>query len=79
MILIKDDIYEYEVDGSHRLTITLEFDGMDEAESYLEGLKQNIAIENYVNENFSIEEFDAKVKELLREVGYEIEGVEFLT
>jgi len=75
MKITKNDIYQQD---KWYLDATFEFDTEKEAIEYLEALKQDIALGEYINEHFSMEEFDAKVKELLREIGYKIDGVEIL-
>ena len=84
MKLTKDSLYRSTIDlpvqkkDKWVLTTTYEFDTEEEAMVYLETLKQDLALDEFINKNFTIEEFDAKVRELLREVGHEIDGVEVL-
>ena len=71
MGIVKDDVYEHEDDW--RLTVTFDFETKEEAEEYLKDLKE---IDDLNHEKMEI--FFTLVEDLLKDVSYTIDGVEYI-
>lgn len=66
-------------DDKWLLTTVYEFDTKEAAEEYLDELKEiESSNQEILNNKKLIDELNAKVEELLREVGQDIEGLEIL-